>query len=908
MATIYDDQGIKQETKKEQGAHDDLEVRAEDRKAEIADLENNFNNPSADEPDYGDTPDRNELKSGEEDEAESDESGALGKGYSEGDNGGFLTRRFKGKSKAKKRLAIAGILSGGSLVAGVLIFLALLPMKIEFVIQNIEGKAMAAANQAIGNETENLFAKYVQTRVIPILGAKNCHTTIDPGCIAKKSGAGPVSRLYNGWRDNHLERKLASNYGIVIGKTGTGVNSGYVLSLNGKDFDFNGKQSIFDIGSASTRTEIRSAVKNALEKETLFKRTYLRFKVGKFLERKYGVTRCLFACSTRDKIGGSVSDKKLAAKALLIRKIMPSKYSIIIECVMSPKDCETSQDDAEKGQTEKSSKLQRKMQDQLIAYAQARTDRKLMELMTKVDESGVNVSQETIEALAKKLGDKDVEALLQLTKDISNKGFTAVIAGRLVSTLATKLGVGASAQVAGDAVTKAVPVAGWIVFASGLVSLGGSIGNIVQFSGYANNVATSVELYEAYNTANSEYKAGKTDAAMFGVLNEALSKNMSGSNQDQVPMDMAPVYKDVMGSPTSYLSSIFGSASAISQTPDSQYICNGDPPKPVPVGEKVCPEERFNQDGNGVATSISTMFNSVPLLVPAADLISSVADFITKPVDWLFSLPLLKSVANWFTNVLGLDNLLTFIQEKLTVPATSPNMSGARIFDLMTAGAHAADNCQETLGCPSSDSRSMGLIEQNYENEQKQKFDSMPIFARMFDTTSPYSLISKISLSLPSSTVSRMRNIGGMLLSPLSIIFKSGANIFSSKQALAANDTVSDRDPFGIRYNAYSSSDIPSDPETFWQNNCIEGPYGISNPNDNTGTSLDISPWINNDTKYPISTGELINFAPNGDNTEIDSSTGQTVYLKSNPCLLIRSTIQSAGAMFDNGLATAGAQ
>lgn len=883
---VYDDQEIK----KEQGSHDNLGVSAEDRKTEIADLENNFNAPPADEPDYGGTPDRNELKSGEEDEAESDESDALGKGYSGSDNGGFITRRFKGKSKAKKRLAIAGILSGGSLVAGVLIFLALLPMKIEFVIQNIEGKTMAAANQAIGNETENLFAKYVQTRVIPILGAKNCHTTIDPGCIAKKSGAGPVSRLYNGWRDNHLERKLASSYGIVIGKKGTGVNSGYVLSLNGKDFDFNGKQSIFDIGSASTRTEIRSAVKNALEKETLFKRTYLRFKVGKFLERKYGVTRCLFACSTRDKIGGSVSDKKLAAKALLIRKIMPEKYGIIVQCIMAHDECSTKQEDAEKGETSKDSKLQKKIQAQLIAYAQARADKKLIELMAKVDESGVNVSQETIEKLAQKLGDKDVEALLKMADDISKKGFTAVIVGKAVESVAAKLGASATAEAAGKTATEAVPVVGWVLLAANVVAIGSTLGTIAQYAGYASNVATSVELYQSYATAASEYKSGNTDATMLGYLNDTLSTNMSGSTNDQVPMTEAPTYKDIMGDSSDYMASIFGVASAASSTPSSSYICNNN--HPVPSGQKVCDEEHFDQDGSKIAENISSFFNAIPGLSSVAEFVSSLASWITKPIGWLVSqIPGIDSAIDSISHALGIDELLSFINDHLIVPATSDNMSGARTFDLMVAGADASNNCQETLGCPATDSRTIGAIEDDYEAEQRDQFNSMSIFARMFDTSSPYSLISKVSLGLPPSTISRMRNLGGMFLNPLSIIFKSSANIFSPKQALAANDTVSNRDPFGIKYNAYSSSEIPSDPESFWKDNCVDGPLGWSNPNDTTGASLDISTWLNNDK-----------------NASQDPNTGETIYHKSNQCLLIRSTIQSAGAMFDNGLATAGAQ
>jgi hypothetical protein len=790
----------------------------------------------------------------------------IGKGYTGKDStqSKTLSKLYSSNSGFKKKIAIAGAAAGGSVIGGVLIFLALLPLKIEHIVTNLETRFNATAENAIGTETQNAFSAWVTKEILPNLHKGACHSTIHPGCVSVAPGDSPIAKLFNGWKDGKLEQKLATDHGIVFG-TSAKSSSSYIMTVDGKDFDIN-KDNIFDFKdssgkklSATTRNELRHTVNDALKSGTLWDKTYVRFKVNLLLDRKYGTKLCVIACDSRDKFTDKIADKKLAAKAYIVNRVvtpLSESYGLIIQCIMGG-GCETALADAAPGDDIKQSPFQKKLQEQLASYAAGDTEK-----------------------LAKLVG---------TANGISEDGFTKYIARQIGEKIAGEVG----GKAAGDA----VPVVGWALLIGQLVEIGGNLGPIVQYAGYAANSAAAVQLYEAYNTVASEMRSGHIDPTELGSFNEALSTNLSGSSDDQSDATSTPLYNSLLGETTPTSASIFGSlfglASADPSTDTSSYKCNDG--SSVPAGKLVCPEEELAK-GNGFANELSKTINGITSAVPGfrwllkgINMINSaigaaIGPALSTACDALH-IPLTDIGCTGAMNYLGgeASQLMSFITNKMVPSPVDNNMSGGRTFDMMTAGADASYNkvCQVSLGCTQISDVAMTNIQNEQIAEQKQEFDNQSMFARIFDTNSSYSLVSRLAMDMPASMSTATNNsIGSLIANPFGKIFNGLSSIFSGNMAFA--QTTAHPDPFGIVQYGYNASDIPTDPEAYWDNNCVSGPMATY---DKTTQKLDVSNWMNNSA-----------------NVSQDKNTGEALNLKPNPCLLIQATVQSAGGMFDTSL------
>jgi lysophospholipase L1-like esterase len=183
------------------------------------------------------------------------------------------------------------------------------------------------------------------------------------------------------------------------------------------------------------------------------------------------------------------------------------------------------------------------------------------------------------------------------------------------------------------------------------------------------------------------------------------------------------------------------------------------------------------------------------------------------------------------------------------------------------------------------------LNEQNTENLQD--FQKQPLFARIFDTSSDYSLISRVAVSMPSNVgIGTFQNVFSSFLSnPFSIISNSLATIISPVKVDAAGINTAGADPFAITQYGYPDSAIPGvsttlpDPDKFWKQNCSDyqpnAPGQFTNNYNNVannGTNLD-------DADMPLN--------PQDPTLPADGT---------DPCLLIDAAVGSAGGVFDSSL------
>lgn len=835
-------------------------------------LESAYASPSATESGSQKLADAGKLK--EEEESPPDRSGfsagddmreKLGQGYTGkgSTKSKGLSKLYSGDSKFKKKVALAGAAAGGSLIGGILIFLALLPLKIEHLVANVEGKFAATSQQALAKETDNLFNTYMTKHVMPYLNKGTCRTTISPGCAHVGPGTTPVGKLFGAWKDGRIEQKLATQYGLVFGREGT--NRFYMIS-NGQRFNIHADNIFASTdGKPTTRNEIRQAVRKGLKDATLFDKVYFRFKVGKLLERKYGIKRCIIACKTKDKFTDSIADKKLAGKALIARRVigpLSESYGMIAECVFAGAGfCSNTFDKSTDGK------------EPTTAF-----DR---ELQTRLD------------AFAAKYGTDALKDLVKASTDIGDKGISKFLAKKLAAKVSTAVGV----NISEGAAEKAVPVVGWALLIGTLLDVGSKLGDTVRYGAYAANSTAAVQTYQTYRTVADELHTGNVDPTELGSLTTVLSTNVSGSKDNRSDMTQTPLYQNMFGSKTTTSGSIFGSLLGTSASADSTSSASKADPcndgKPIPAGKLVCSEEKLDA-GSDFANQAQSFVSTITNL-PGVSIVLTVINKINSAIGSVFSAAFkgacnvvdLAPPFNLCTD--GLNKLgsyaaefMNFIISKMVVSPFSGDMTGGRTGNMVVAGGDAALNqsCKVELGCAAQSTLAITNIRNQQIADDKANFNSQPMFARMFDTTSSYSLVTRLAMSMPSSgTALASGSLGSLLSNPFGKLTTGISSAFSSTRAFA--QTAPQDDAFGIPQSAITDAQIDSigDSDTYWQTNCAD-------PSDPLMLSTDkMNAWYNDPA-----------------NVVQDKNTGETKYLNPNYCLLIQGTVQSAGGTSDPSL------
>ena len=231
---------------------------------------------------------------------------------------------------------------GGIIGIGVAGFLILIPLKDRNFVNDLQSRFFATTDSAVNGETKKLFNSYVVDKVLP--GYSKCGDTIDKHCYAAPSfGSDPVSGLYQAWRQNKLETKLAEKYGIEFkyqkaSRTWHLIAPG--LGADGADIgaDGHGLEQIFNSRSGA-RAAISSMLDDALDKETKSLSMMERYKVGRLLEEKYGIRRCIIFCGIKDSLADKAADQKIAAKLFITQRVIMPRSKILgtaLECFLTP--------------------------------------------------------------------------------------------------------------------------------------------------------------------------------------------------------------------------------------------------------------------------------------------------------------------------------------------------------------------------------------------------------------------------------------------------------------------------------------------------------------------------------------------------------------------------------------------
>ncbi|HTB48526.1 MAG TPA: hypothetical protein VK712_00400, partial [Verrucomicrobiae bacterium] len=743
---------------------------------------------------------------------------------------------------------------------------------IEHIVDNLQSRFFATSENAVGNETENMLSTYVKSYVLPAL--TKCHgTSIDKSCNPVfGTSSNPVTALYTGWSNARLENKLASDYGIEFRAVKHGAVYKYYMKApgiknpNGDDITAFASDNK-DLFQEVSRGSVRQTVRSALENETQWKQVMYRYKVGRLLEEKYGIKRCIIFCGTQDALQDFANQKKNAAQIFLTQRvIVPRTQSlgIVMECLLDP-SCDpestepTTPEDGTTGELEG-------------APENAATD---------------TAVRTNLEQLAQTYGitdDATVSQMIQDYTDISEKGYQQYALDAVLE----KLGLSEFSENISDS----VPVIGWINTGAQLISGVNRVGPSVKKLSYVVNASAAVSMYMMYRTFADEIHTGHVDPTEVGSMVSSLGPGNPGNSTDPevggtASAESAPIYNSVINdsgsssTPTSMLDNIlptkaYADASTDTTDASNNFVCKDG--KPIPAGKLVCPEEVLGQ-GNNALDSIHSFLNlpGINVITAAATAISRVGSILGGLIgDVLNLIPGFSDIGQLISQVL--NPVFSSITNDLIPNPFGSNMSGGSKVTMMAGGAAVAgkDSCEQ-IGCESvSPVAYMNIVNQQ-QSVAQQQFDSQPLFARMFNTDSQYSLVSKLALDMPTDIGGSMESgFASILSDPFGAIAHGFGSLLPDKQASATTPvTASSADPFNIGLTAFPDNQIPVNGEAYWSaHNCGD-----------TSSSGPIAQWQQAAANDPT-----------------DPNTGMPVHTTVEPCLLIEDSVGDAGGLFDTSL------
>ncbi|HSX46310.1 MAG TPA: hypothetical protein VLG27_04920 [Candidatus Saccharimonadia bacterium] len=772
--------------------------------------------------------------------------------------------RFSLRKNQNKAVLGVGIVTGAG-GSAIVLFLVLAPLKIETIVQDLQNHFMATSKAALENENDKLFKRYVVKRVLP--GYSRCGTTIDKHCSAisvTTGGGNPVVKLYNAWAQNHFENKLATNYGIELQKK----PSGWYLKTPGDSTGQNIGQHGEKIDSAFQKAN-PGEIRDAFNSQTRGWQVFLRYKYGRFIEEKYGIRRCNIDCGLSDPLYGKLNDQKIAFQLLVTQRVLvphTQSLGIVLECLLT--DCSPSTTPNGDSNAAASN-----------GEATSATETQVSDGMRKLGQSyGLD------------------EAAIKSLQDSYNKMVDQGYQKWLISEGLAKFGASQAAQ---DIASNSVPVAGWINMSANIITAANNASTKLKSLRYILNGTSDIQLFTLFRTQADEIHRGKDSATEVGSLVKALGTGTStGVGKTELggtaSAENTPIWSRIIGGKTGAISTTGGAAAT--------YKCNNG--NNIPAGQEICPEESLG-GGNSIANTIHDFLSNTPFVsaitaLAAAwhgtvgalfhflgDLISGPFGALESGFDHLCSisggaLPVgycqAKNLAQSASSA-----VIEGVTKWLIPDPFSANSSGGRTFSLIAAGADAAGSAtaHNVIGGKRLTSTQANAIVNQQQQEAQEQFSHESFFARMFDTNSPYSLVSKMAVATPFDWQgSAESSFASFTSNPFGALTHSFGAIFS--KASAAPSAVLDPfspDPFQVPQYGYTTQDLEAigDPEAYWDAHCSdEADQGYQNDNSyNTQASQTTDP----DTGMPM-------------NTTTD------------PCILIKATVGSVGATTDSSLLT----
>ncbi len=762
-------------------------------------------------------------------------------------NSKTTTKGLRGKwrmaSKWKKRGSIAAIIAGlgGALMLG---FFALIPLKLQFIITNIQNKVADVPQYAIERRLEYLTTDYLLRRV----GAR---TAVD-SANNLYLGNSFTDTLYTNWKAAQYEKGIFNDLGIEIEKVGQVGRYGEPASWRVTSSDFgslshDGKSDLFN--SKEMRKLIKDFSINDTKSHEVLKRHHMR----RIMRKKYGIRQWRFFEGPRETLSKTTLQIKKRIYIKLVENTIgqvSAKTGTYLTCILEGKDAcsfRNSGTDATAADTNNNSNTD--------AQADAEADaRNSASSGGSVDESLEEIAGEAIEEVDVNAPNSRGKASKTVQKFALKK-----VLGYFVS------GIGFLATI--SAVDEAID--------SGAVSAVIADRNMLSYVGYSTTFLTINDQM----TSGQEVSSREVDA-LFEILEN---------------FEESPVYQAEFGGLNS--SGVVSAAAGIARD------CDGDGVNDTTLdpGELVCDNKKVIVDVEGgmikhpayqAFHSVVEVYNDT-LGVAVTGLLNIIANITDAIVGDL--------LAN-ITSALGLDELFAgffeFMMNWVFGVTITGLETGGDAYDAIRAGVEISsyelmEDRQYGAGGMYLTETQVADITDFTESERQTELQARPLFARLF-STSEDSLLLRTAMSLPSSLDKMLASLAKLPANILSTSQELVTFIVAPKFATAQSSGFTSN-PFNVVQTGYPLDTDPEYTET--------GAIDLTNPP--TTFDFDTPPgvlWEKYGCQvYVDGTPEEIeehqrNFYGKVDGVPYEVPTAM------NPCMLEKAVSEAAGAIYGGNL------
>ncbi len=243
---------------------------------------------------------------------------------------GFVGK-WRSVAKWKRYASVGGI--AAALMGGLfLLFISLIPLKLQFVIQNIQQKVADVPQYAVERRLEYLTSDYLLKQ----MGARSA-VTGDNIYL----GNSFVDTLYTNWKAVDYEKLIFDDMGIQIEKVDSVGRRGEASSWRVTS-DLGGRyDGLFDIDGKLTNKlnskEMRRLIKDASIDKTKSHQVLKRYNMRRVLRRKYGVRSWRVFESTRESVRQTYLEKKFGLYKTLIENTVgrvSERYGLYLTCLL----------------------------------------------------------------------------------------------------------------------------------------------------------------------------------------------------------------------------------------------------------------------------------------------------------------------------------------------------------------------------------------------------------------------------------------------------------------------------------------------------------------------------------------------------------------------------------------------
>ena len=704
------------------------------------------------------------------------------------DNGFYQPSNDKKRNNLKSTLKLAKKSRGIIAIVGILLslaatFSALLPLKLNSLLDNIDQQIGSVAHYSVEERLQYITTRWLAMRVM-----KEAYPGDEHLVFCKGGGiiCSLTSTKYSAWFEKMLDAKFEKegvNVRVVInshGRSGLGGKASHftIKSVN-KDLDSVMKGIEKEVG----HKEIRKRIKNDIKR--VHGRNYLmRFISKRILYNKYGVKSFNIIPEKHVRAWKDFKAKiksEFASRA--IAKISP-KLAAVLSCI-NGRDALGCAETLDKLKTKLDGDVEKKEN----ALKEKPNDPK-----AKLDYEAAKSNKNTFSKFTDNLANGDGLIAKIINKELMKK------------------------------FTTASAIVGMIDMAAGFI--GALDSGTLEVIGRAQVAQTYASF--AYDEGISPVVVN--DMMKTGDLQDIRYLELATSLFDGA--ESSPLYSEIQaGGITSSILPIL-SGNSVSASGGIRTKCTVDGKEKVVTldpGELVCPEKKVVQDYTAftknpawqtLAAVANFWNNSIGAVI---DVAQDIASQITEPiVNFVTQLPGIKQVMDFSQDIMG-----TLVQWAISYIFNIPNVGidapgnnnyeglvGAQMVSTADSLENGKTESGSGIGGKLLSDNELAMIATKTEQEDKENFEQQPILAKIFDPNLRNSVANQMLAIMPigkKSAINFLAKTPALLLSPL----------MPNNRASAATNRLAVMKSMGIPWYGYTDPEVlNADPNKYTAETC----------------------------------------------------------------------------------------